>query len=100
MSYTTRWAVAQSGTLTNQIAMSLVNAAIAISSEATSTTNHANRVALAKAVLNNPVGYAQVFAAGIVDNLSLDTAALAAAATDAQLDGSVSALWNAYAGVQ
>jgi hypothetical protein len=96
--YADEYTAARTNTIFLQrIAISLVKAAIAISSEATGTANHANRVALAKAVVNSPDNFATLFAVGITGQLAVgpDPTII----TDAQIDGQVSGIWNTYAGV-
>ena len=74
----------------------MVSAAIAISSEATTITNHANRVVLARLTLNNPQNYVNQFTLAVAVNLAVTTVSTV---TDAQIDGAVSAVWNGFAGV-
>jgi hypothetical protein len=83
-------------TFVMQVTTAIVNAAIAISSEAPATANHVNRVAYAKLVLNDPNSYAPRFALGVAANLALD---VITTVTDTQVSNNISALWNGFAGV-
>jgi hypothetical protein len=76
-----------------KVTQAAILAAVAITSEATGTANHTNRVALAKLVLNSPEPYGRVMAEGLASQ------ALNDASTDTAINNSVSALWNGYAGV-
>ena len=76
-----------------RVQVAILAAAQAISSELTSTPDHANRVALMKAIANSPATYAPIFAALLaaegIDNLSADTA----------ISTMVASVWNTVAGV-
>lgn len=96
MAFADQYTNGNSLVFTQRVSIAMENAAIAISSEATSTTNHGNRVALAKQTLLNPSQYAPLFAQAVAANLAMDAPN---SATDAQLSNTVSAIWNALAGV-
>lgn len=78
--------------LLDAITMSLCFTAQAIATEATSTTNHANRVALARAVANNPQSFAQSFA------FMLGAQGIDQTSPDTDINNMVSAVWNCMAG--
>lgn len=95
MSYIDNYAVAQSTAFQGRVAGAMASAAIAISSEATSAANHTNRVTLAKSVLAGQANWVPQFAIAV----AINTAATSASGpTDAQIDTSVSSVWNAMAG--
>lgn len=60
--------------------------------------NHANRIALAKLILNSPAAYAPLFAAAICANDSTLTLQNDASITDATINNDVSAVYNSIAG--
>lgn len=78
-----------------RVEVAITQAAVTVSAEATNTANHARRVTLANRVLLEPKKYADLFAVGV----SSDTALQATPTDDAKLATAVSAVWNAYAGV-
>lgn len=96
MGFATQYVNSSDATFDERVTVAVVNAAIAIVSEGTGTANHANRVALAKAALNNPNPYGALFALGVVANQTLDDLTTI---TDATIQSTVNALWNGYAGV-
>lgn len=77
----------------SKVTISMQRAALQVASEACSTSNHSNRVDLARAVLLNHSQYATQFAwacaAQGVDNSSTDT----------QINIAVDSSWSAIAGV-
>lgn len=75
------------------VQQAIITAAIAISSEARNTPDDANRIALAKSVLNSPAGFAPAFAQGVASQ-GIDKNS-----GDAAINTAVAAIWNAYAGV-
>lgn len=93
ITYQDRWEYAKQHEVIVQVQQAAVKAAIAVSSEAPETANHANRVAFALLVVRNPEHWARVMAFGVVSQLT------AANPSDATVDGKVAAIWNAYAGV-
>ena len=76
-----------------KVTQSAVKTAIAVNSEAPATAFHAQRVAFATAVLNNPSDLGRKLTHGVATQVS------GATPTDANIDTAVSAIWNAYAGV-
>ncbi len=76
-----------------KVTQSAVKTAIAVSSEAPSTPFHAQRVALATAVLNSPIDFGRRLTHGVATQVAGETP------TDPNIDTAVSAIWNAYAGV-
>lgn len=96
MAYSDNYAAAINSAFQQRVEESMISAAIAISSEATTTANHGNRVVLAKTVLNQPQNYVQQFALAVAVNIPVTSVS---AVTDAQIDSSVSGIWNGFAGV-
>lgn len=96
MAYSDNMAAALNPVFQQRVECSIISAALAISSEATGVVNHQNRVALAKLVLNTPQQYVQPFAMTVAVNVPVTSVT---AVTDAQIDTSVSSIWNAVAGV-
>ena len=91
MAYATAYSTATTQAFLNKVEMAIVSAAIAIANEGAGVANHAARAALASKILQNPQGYAQLFAVGVAadgvtDNSSIDTA----------LDTRVSGIFNSY----
>lgn len=78
------------GDLGQRVVLSVVAAALAIHSENPAAPGHALRAALATKVLNDPAGYGAKF---------LYVAAIGALKTDAGVDTSVAAAWDAMSGV-
>lgn len=78
----------------DRVMIAIVQAAIAISAEASNTTNHTNRVNYANAVLRNPANYAQNMAVGIATDVTVQSTP-----TDAAIYNAVAGQWNGYAGV-
>jgi len=78
--------------LIQRVQMAAVSAAQAIASEAESTPNHNNRVALANKVANAPGSYGAPF------TTLLCAEGITSASTDADINNMVSATWNTMAG--
>jgi len=93
MSLTTQFAAATDTTFLNLIQAAIVQQAIAITSEASTAADHINRVNLATSVLRSPGQYLASFAQAVASQ-SVDKTA-----TDALILTTVSAVWNAIAGV-
>lgn len=96
LAYLTGYGVVKGGAAAElqRITMAAVRAALDVSAESAQTTNHANRVKLANAVLLSPDTYGQLFAFGI----AVDSTA-AGGMTDANYLALVKQNWDAYAGV-
>lgn len=75
-----------------RVAMATASAAVAISSEASTATDHPNRAALAKAVLQNPQAYLVAFAQALASQGVDETS------NDAAINSAVSSVWDALAG--
>lgn len=80
----------------NACEMSARAAAIAISSEATNTADHANRVAFARTVLVAAPG---ILAPMLARNVATQPSILSAQQDDATINNVMSSIWNAMAGV-
>ncbi len=90
-----QWNIATDDSFKRRVQIAMLNAAIAISSEATATPNHTNRANYAKAVLNDPERYMPLFSLAIC---AFD-ATLTSASPDASINTAVASVWNALAGV-
>jgi hypothetical protein len=97
MAYATDFTLASNATFQNQVQMSIVKAAVNISSEARTVRNTVDlkRNTLAVAVLNNPTASATLtrFVYATIET------GLTGTPTDAQVDTAVSSVWNGIAGV-
>lgn len=94
MSLTTQAAAAVDSTFLTLIEAAIVQQAVAITAEPTNTVNHTNRVRLATLVLLSPATYVSDFAWAVASQ------AVDKTASDAVILNTVSAVWNALAGVQ
>jgi hypothetical protein len=87
----------------DQLAGSLLAAAVNVINEATTTTDHANRLAFARAIIGNPQAQAAFMAPGTMSNATLAGEAGNAAGasgtpfTDSDVDFVVASLFNIYA---
>ena len=82
----------------DQIAGSLLFSASQIVNEAPGTANHANRAALANAILLNADAQARVFAPGLLTNATVAAAAAAPdSISDNDVDFVVASLFDVYA---
>ena len=86
----------------------LLSEAGVVAGEATSVTNHAQRRALAQAIITNPAGMTASLAPSICNATNLTTAnttwdfeagAALTDATDAAIRSQIATLWNILAGV-
>ena len=93
MSLATQYTAAQDTIFQNLIQAAIVQQAIAITSELTIVTNHPNRVRLATNILLSPTTYVSDFAQAVASQ------AVDKTATDVVILNTVSAVWNAIAGV-
>ena len=94
MAFVDSIALANDQNFRNRCEMAMIAAAQSVASEATSTVNHVNREALAKAIEDNPSAYVIAFTLGTVAN-----PAITAASLDSDLQFSVNAIFNGMAGV-
>jgi len=76
-----------------RIYQAVAAAAVAISSELSTTPLHTQRCTLSKSVLNTPDQYVRAF------SIAVASQGVSNADTDATIDTTVSAVWNAIAGV-
>jgi hypothetical protein len=95
MAYSADFSLATNTTFQNQLQMSMVKAATAISNEARTIRNVVDqkRNNLAQRILTNPSALVVQFAYAAVE------AGLTGTPTDAQVDTAVSGVWNAIAGI-
>jgi hypothetical protein len=79
----------------NRLAVASVAFALAVITEDTATTHHDERIAYARQVLANPIGYVQGFIVFVVvaDGTTYSTA------TDQQVADRIAAIWNTLSGV-
>lgn len=91
MPYATSYNAAADPVFLGRLAEAIAAAAVAITNEAGNTPNHPARANLARQVLADPDTWAARFAVGVTSDNATGTSS-----TDAQLDGRVAALWNAY----
>jgi hypothetical protein len=89
MGYTDTYSLAETTIFRQQCMVSLVQSAISISAEPDTTDNHANRIALAHAVLREPERHTNL--------MSYAIAYYATDETDTALDTAVGSVWDAYA---
>jgi len=88
---------AQNPTLISKVQIAAVGFAVnEVEEEPTNTPNHDNRARYAQAVVANPQNYAGQLTQGVV---SLLAASDPNAITDTQINNSVAAIWNMYAGI-
>jgi hypothetical protein len=93
MSLATQFAAANDTTFQSLIQAAIVQQAVAITSELVTVINHVNRVRLATNILLSPATYVSDFAQAVASQ------AVDKTATDAVILTTVSAVWNALAGV-
>jgi hypothetical protein len=95
MAYSDDFTLANNTSFQNQVLMSMVKAAVAISSEAANAKINVGtkRNSLANAVLNNPSQYVTRFAFACVET------GLTGTPIDSSVDIAVSSVWNGIAGV-
>jgi hypothetical protein len=93
MSLATQFTASQDVTFLQLIQAAMVQQAVAITAELTTVTNHPNRVKLATNVLLSPTTYVSDFAQAVASQ------AVDKTATDTVILNTVSAVWNAIAGV-
>lgn len=92
-----------STTFVQQLTGSLLAAAAQIVNESSSTTDHVNRLAYARAIIANPSVQAQFFAPGILTNSTIageagnSNGASGTPVPDADLDFVVASIFNIYA---
>lgn len=94
MSLSTASALADDTAMCQRIEQSMIRQALIVAAESGSTSNHANRLLLANAVLNNPGYKLRAFSGAVVAD---DTTV--AASTDAVIAARVGAIWDAMSGI-
>lgn len=88
---------AQDATLRSKVQASAVNFCIAIiESEATNTPNHENRITFARNVVLNPDTFAPQLTLGVTTLLGTVNPSTP---TDTDINNSIAAIWNMYAGL-
>lgn len=94
MSLATQRSTTLDPAFTSRVAQAVVTTAVSVASEATDTTNYANRRLLAsRMLLQLNDDFARKWAAAVVADGTTD-----ATAADSALTARVAALWNAFAG--
>ena len=88
--------LAANATFISKVTGALVEAAIAVMSEDTSTIGHATRKAYAVAVLGNPDAAGEMMTRGVVTNASI---AADGSSSDNDIKFTTNSMFNAYAGV-
>lgn len=88
-----RQELARDAVFVARVQHAMLKAAIAVQAEATNTTNHINRSAYARSVLNDPNRYGAFFAQGVVTN-----GAITDASSDSDIEFTVNAMWDAFSG--
>jgi len=104
--------LAKDAIFVQRVKLAMINTAITVSNESTGTANHAARTMLAKACLNSPDSWAQIFAVGVAaDSINFPAVITrdgqgnitgsngATAGVDAGIDGRLLNIWNNYAGL-
>ncbi len=81
-------------TFQTRVKYAALSCASDITSEGSAPANHVNRSTLATKVMNNPDGYAVLFAKAIC---AIDQN-LTSASTDATIKADISAVWNSMSG--
>lgn len=96
ISYSQQIEVANDPAFINRVQQAAVQTALAVSAEASSAKAGVDsaRLTFATQVLRDPQKYARLLAYGAVADGSLSLGS-----SDAQIAGRLSAIWNAYAGV-
>ena len=94
MAFVDQIALSNDQNFRNRCEIAMIVAAQAVASEATSTVNHVNREALAKAIEDNPDAYVLAFTLGVVANPAITTASL-----DSDISFTVNSIFNGMAGV-
>jgi hypothetical protein len=94
LTYTQIWGICKNNEYLCKVEVASVKAAIQISAEADTVTNHTNRLLLAHAVLMSPEQYSKLFINGIANDSTVQTSP-----TDANILAAVLSNWDAYAGV-
>lgn len=83
----------------DRVTMAAVNAALNISAESPSTTNHSNRANLAQRVLMSPKRFGELMAQACAVNSTINAAHTnEQPIPDNDIEFVVASVWNAYAG--
>ena len=93
MSYAAQYTLAtDAAAFLPRVEIAICTAAIQIQAEAGNTANHTARSRLAGQVLNDPPGWAKLFAKAVATN-----AAITAASLDSDIQFTVNSMWDAFA---
>ena len=94
--------IAEDPTFIRRTRQAMTKAALDVSSESDQTVNHANRAALAKAVLTYPNEWASVFAIGVANNPNVGTGTSDPSVDnpdgDSAMEYIMGQVWDAFAG--
>lgn len=96
LTYADTYAAQADTAFLQRVAVSLVKTAQAVIAEAANTALHAQRDRLARQVLRDTDTWAKAFAINVALAANIQADANLAAATDAEIDNQVSAVWNSY----
>ncbi len=94
MAFTDDYELANDEVFKQKVQMAMVKSGLAVVSEDPGTAYHEKRATYANQVLKNPSGSAADMAYGVSSNV-----AITGASSDADIEFTVNANWNAYAGV-
>lgn len=77
----------------------MIKAAIAVTTEATSGTNHVDRAILARNILASPSRYLTSFALSVLTNPTLFAASSASTILDSDLEFALNSVYDSFVGV-
>lgn len=98
MAYEARYNLATDSVFLKQILVAMMNYCATVLTEATNTTAHRERTALAATVLQNPTLYQAKFAFAAITQAGITPEAVPSTVADAAVLAAVTAVWNAMAG--
>lgn len=91
-------AYAEDPAFVRRVRQAMTKAAAAVAAESDQTANHADRVALARAVLALPNAWAANFAIAVANNGNVGTGSSDPLTDDSALEFVVNSLWDAFSG--
>lgn len=100
MALTDQYALSQDATFQGRVQQATVTAAVQISSEADAVAFHPARVRLATKVLQDPVSWTKVFAAGVASDTTIAGHPTNPQVLDSEIQNAVSGQWNGFAGAR
>lgn len=100
MSFESSYTMSNHPTFLGRIEVCIIKSAIAVLNEAPTVAKHAIRLNYARKVVENPPGYAERMAVGVVTNATIDTKSLVdstgATVLDSEIEFQVNSMWDAY----